>query len=96
VIAVIFIPLFVRQIGLLIPISLHLSMYYMMYILSPFRLFARYLQTSLHATGDAVLAVFPDTTSFYHGRISKPVKQRGSGGEISVQFDEDEDESGCV
>ena len=47
-------------------------------------------------TGDAVLAVFPDTASFYHGRISKPVKQRGSGGEISVQFDEDEDESGCV
>ena len=47
-------------------------------------------------TGDAVLAVFPDTTSFYHGRISKPVKQRGAGGELSVQFDEDEDESGCV
>ena len=46
--------------------------------------------------GDAVLAVFPDTTSFYHGRISKPVKQRGAGGELSVQFDEDEDESGCV
>ena len=43
-----------------------------------------------------MLAVFPDTTSFYHGRISKPVKQRGSGGEIFVQFDEDEDETGCV
>ena len=43
-----------------------------------------------------MLAVFPDTTSFYHGRISKPVKQRGAGGELSVQFDEDEDESGCV
>lgn len=44
--------------------------------------------------GDAVLAVFPDTTSFYKGRISKPVKNRGVGGDIFVQFEEDEDESG--
>lgn len=44
--------------------------------------------------GDAVLAVFPDTTSFYKGRISKPVKNKGVGGDIYVQFEEDEDESG--
>jgi SAGA-associated factor 29 len=44
--------------------------------------------------GDAVLAVFPDTTSFYRGRISKPVKNRGVGGEIAVQFEDDEDETG--
>eukprot|EP00616_Rhizochromulina_sp_CCMP1243_P018680 CAMPEP_0118974930 /NCGR_PEP_ID=MMETSP1173-20130426/13937_1 /TAXON_ID=1034831 /ORGANISM="Rhizochromulina marina cf, Strain CCMP1243" /LENGTH=339 /DNA_ID=CAMNT_0006924745 /DNA_START=3 /DNA_END=1025 /DNA_ORIENTATION=- len=48
--------------------------------------------------GDTVLAVFPDTTSFYRGRISKPVKNRSasSGGdsEVFVQFDDDEDETG--
>jgi len=48
--------------------------------------------------GDTVLAVFPDTTSFYRGRISKPVKNRSasSGGdtEVFVQFEDDEDETG--
>jgi len=45
--------------------------------------------------GDPVLAVFPDTTSFYRGRISKPVKNRGIGmAEIFVQFFEDADVSG--
>ena len=43
---------------------------------------------------DAVLAVFPDTTSFYKGRISRPVKGRGIGAEITVVFDDDEDEQG--
>lgn len=48
--------------------------------------------------GQAVLAVFPDTTSFYRARISKPIKRnstnfRGST-DIYVQFEDDEDESG--
>jgi len=46
--------------------------------------------------GDAVLAVFPDTTSFYRGRISKPVKNRAAGGDVFVQFEDDEDESGRI
>jgi len=44
--------------------------------------------------GASVLAVFPDTTAFYRGRISKPVKNRGMGGSVWLQFEEDEDEAG--
>jgi SAGA-associated factor 29 len=44
--------------------------------------------------GDSVLAVFPDTTSFYRGRISKPVKNKGIGFDVYIQFVEDEDASG--
>uniref|UniRef100_A0A7S2D9R3 SGF29 C-terminal domain-containing protein n=1 Tax=Octactis speculum TaxID=3111310 RepID=A0A7S2D9R3_9STRA len=48
--------------------------------------------------GQAVLAVFPDTTSFYRARISKPVKRSSTNyrtsPDIYVQFEDDEDETG--
>mmetsp|Transcript_37132 Transcript_37132/g.85824 ORF Transcript_37132/g.85824 Transcript_37132/m.85824 type:complete len:269 (+) Transcript_37132:227-1033(+) len=45
--------------------------------------------------GDMVLAVFPDTTSFYRATISKPVKRSSQGtSELFVQFEDDEDETG--
>ena len=47
------------------------------------------------AKGDMVLAVFPDTTSFYRATISKPVKRSSTGStEVFVQFEDDEDETG--
>mmetsp|Transcript_33880 Transcript_33880/g.58143 ORF Transcript_33880/g.58143 Transcript_33880/m.58143 type:complete len:265 (+) Transcript_33880:149-943(+) len=47
------------------------------------------------AKGDMVLAVFPDTTSFYRATISKPVKRSSQGmSEVFVQFEDDEDETG--
>jgi uncharacterized membrane protein YgcG len=45
--------------------------------------------------GDTVLAVFPDTTSFYRAQVTKVPKQQGQrGGEVHVKFDDDEDETG--
>jgi hypothetical protein len=43
--------------------------------------------------GDTVLAVFPDTTSFYRAQVTKVPKQQ-RGGEVHVKFDDDEDETG--
>jgi SGF29 tudor-like domain len=47
--------------------------------------------------GDKVLAVFPDTTSFYRAQIVKTPKPPGHGNsnwEVVVRFEDDEDESG--
>lgn len=55
--------------------------------------------------GDAVLAVFPETTSFYRAVVAKNNRSLGSGGgvsngnaqgssEVVLRFDDDEDESG--
>ncbi|CAM9305393.1 unnamed protein product, partial [Ectocarpus sp. 12 AP-2014] len=45
------------------------------------------------AKGDDVLAVFPDTTSFYRGTISKqPVRKAGLVAELVVQFEDDADQ----
>ncbi|CAM9223391.1 unnamed protein product [Chrysoparadoxa australica] len=47
--------------------------------------------------GDEVLAVFPDTTSFYRATIHKmprPVDKDSGPPEIQVKFVDDEDESG--
>jgi len=47
------------------------------------------------AKGDPVLAVFPDTTSFYRATISKPVKRSSQGTQgVFVQFEDDEDDTG--
>lgn len=46
---------------------------------------------------DKVLAVFPDTTSFYRAIIAKspkPPSQSSSNWEVIVRFDDDEDDSG--
>jgi len=47
--------------------------------------------------GDQVVAVFPETTSFYNAVVVKtPKLQSSSGGclEVVVKFDDDEDENG--
>jgi hypothetical protein len=46
--------------------------------------------------GDPVLAVFPDTTSFYRAVVAKALKIPNSSVafEVVVRFDDDEDESG--
>lgn len=55
--------------------------------------------------GDSVLAVFPETTSFYRAVVAKnPKSSRSSGGgassssegggDVIVKFDDDEDDSG--
>ena len=50
--------------------------------------------------GDSVLAVFPETTSFYRGIVVKnpkaPSHSSGSGqwGDVIVRFEDDEDETG--
>jgi hypothetical protein len=49
--------------------------------------------------GDSVLAVFPETTSFYRAVVAKNPKTntRDGGvnnGDVVVKFDDDEDESG--
>jgi SAGA-associated factor 29 len=47
--------------------------------------------SSLHR-GDRVLAVFPETTSFYRGAVAKNPK--GANSDVLVRFDDDEDEAG--
>lgn len=48
--------------------------------------------------GDSVLAVFPETTSFYRAVVAKnPKASRGGdagGSDVIVKFDDDEDDSG--
>ena len=52
--------------------------------------------------GDSVLAVFPETTSFYRAVVVKTPKTSGSNsnnsssgnGEVVVKFEDDEDEAG--
>lgn len=46
--------------------------------------------------GDRIVAVFPDTTSFYRAVVSKVPKTPNGNGlyEVIVQFEDDEDESG--
>lgn len=46
--------------------------------------------------GDRIVAVFPDTTSFYRAVVSKIPKAPNSNGvwEVIVKFDDDEDETG--
>ncbi len=50
--------------------------------------------------GDRVLAVFPDTTSFYRSIVVKSPKPHGSTGaangqwDVVVKFDDDEDDTG--
>jgi len=49
--------------------------------------------------GEPVMAVFPETTSFYRGHISKPVKRPRDNGttaifDVTIQFEEDEGEDG--
>ena len=46
--------------------------------------------------GDRIVAVFPDTTSFYRATVSKVPKTPNNNGifEIIVKFDDDEDETG--
>lgn len=50
--------------------------------------------------GDAVLAVFPETTSFYRAVVAKNPKSSrnggssSEGGDVIVKFDDDEDDSG--
>lgn len=48
--------------------------------------------------GDAVLAVFPETTSFYRAVVVKTPKPNGTNGngtwEVVVKFEDDEDEAG--
>lgn len=51
--------------------------------------------------GDAVLAVFPETTSFYPALVAKnPKSPTGSnnsnGWEVVVRFEDDEDEAGKI
>lgn len=54
--------------------------------------------TAVHfRKNDKVLAVFPDTTSFYRGVIvknPKPPSTNSANWEVIVRFDDDEDESG--
>lgn len=49
--------------------------------------------------GDSVLAVFPETTSFYRAVVAKNPKSNArdgsaGSGDVVVKFDDDEDESG--
>ncbi len=49
--------------------------------------------------GDPVLAVFPETTSFYRAVVAKNPKSnrngdRDSNNEVIIKFDDDEDDSG--
>lgn len=45
--------------------------------------------------GDHVLAVFPETTSFYPGTVAKNLKSTGNvGTDVIIKFDDDEDEQG--
>ena len=47
--------------------------------------------------GDRVLAVFPETTSFYSGIVAKNPKSSGEtniGVDVVVRFDDDEDDEG--
>lgn len=46
--------------------------------------------------GDRVMAVFPETTSFYPGVVAKNPKSGGggSGADVIIKFDDDEDEQG--
>lgn len=47
--------------------------------------------------GDHVMAVFPETTSFYPGIVAKNPKPGNGGGisnEVIVKFDDDEDDQG--
>ena len=50
--------------------------------------------------GDKVLAVFPDTTSFYRGVVAKTPKATLAAAtftfEVAIRFEDDEDESGKV
>lgn len=52
------------------------------------------------AKGDEVLAVYVDTTSFYHATIAIPPRGRGAqignGGQAHVQFVDDADENGVT
>ena len=52
--------------------------------------------TSQLRKGDKVLAVFPETTSFYRAHVVKNPKPAhgNSNGELVVRFEDDEDESG--
>ena len=43
-----------------------------------------------------VLAVFPETTSFYRAVVVKAPRQTPSHWEVAVRFDDDEDETGRV
>lgn len=47
---------------------------------------------SLLHRGDRVLAVFPETTSFYRGAVAKNPK--GANSDVLLRFDDDEDEAG--
>ena len=47
--------------------------------------------------GDTVLAVFPETTSFYRAEVAKnprPPQHGNSGWDVVVRFEDDEDETG--
>ncbi|CAM9165422.1 unnamed protein product [Chrysoparadoxa australica] len=48
--------------------------------------------------GDAALAVYPDTTSFYRCTITQPPRRgsAGGGGVAGVQFSDDADETGAT
>lgn len=43
-----------------------------------------------------VLAVFPETTSFYRAVVVKAPRQAPAHWEVAVRFDDDEDETGRV
>lgn len=47
--------------------------------------------------GDVVLAVYPDTTSFYQAMVSQVPRKVGGGGSfVMVQFIDDSDEHGIT
>ena len=56
----------------------------------------RRLEDSIHSLrrGDPVLAVFPETTSFYRAVVAKNPKRDGGVNEVIVKFDDDEDDLG--
>jgi hypothetical protein len=54
---------------------------------------------SLASQSQEILAMYPDTTSFYKATISTAPKRHSSGGPppaISVQFADDHDETGTI
>jgi SAGA-associated factor 29 len=65
----------------------------------PFHDVKRLEDTSAHLRrGDRVLAVFPETTSFYPAVVAKnpkpPANNSNTGWDVVVKFDDDEDENG--
>ena len=56
------------------------------------------LQYRKFAKGSRVVALYPDTTTFYLGIVSVASKRGSATGsqQVTVQFDDDQDETGAI